>query len=125
MVKKRIDVSEYELAVLQVLWDRGPATIREISEQIYGDSSTPRYATVQKLLERLEKKKCVRRNRQSFAHTFAPKVEREDLIGHEIERLAEKLCGGSTTPLLIHLAEDAKLSDEERELLRRLIDESE
>ena len=49
--KKAVNVTEYELAVLEVLWGRGSATIREITEEIYGDASTTSYATVQKLLE--------------------------------------------------------------------------
>ena len=125
MAKKAVNVTEYELAVLEVLWARGSATIREITEEIYGDTSTTSYATVQKLLERLEKKRCVHRDRKSFAHQFSPKIDRSELIDQGLENLAEKLCGGSLTPLLVHLAETTKLTDRERKLLRKLIDEAE
>ncbi len=124
MAKKAVNVTEYELAVLEVLWGRGSATIREITQEIYGDTSTTSYATVQKLLERLEKKGCVRRDRRSFAHQFSAKIDRSDLIGQELESLAEKLCGGSLTPLLVHLAESTNLTDGERRMLRKLIDEA-
>ena len=122
--KKRIDVTEFELAVLEVLWDRGKATTREITESVYGGFTTTRYATVQKLLERLETKRCVKRDRSSFAHVFRPKIERRELIGQRLEEVAEKLCDGSLTPLLIQLAESARLSDADRRTLRKLIDES-
>lgn len=124
MAKRAIDVTEYELAVLRVLWNRGSATIREITEEVYGESCTTTYATVQKLLERLERKGGVQRDRSSFAHVFRPIVERSDLIGRGLESLAAKLCGGSFTPLLIHLAETSRLTDQQREMLRKLIDES-
>ncbi len=124
MFKKGRMVTDYELAVIEVLWNRGQATIREIAEAVYGNSATPTYATVQKLLERLEKKGCVERDRTSFAHVFRPKVQRTEVIGQELESLAEKLCGGSLTPLLMHLAETTKLSDRDRKMLRKLIDES-
>lgn len=125
MAKRAVNVTEYELAVLDVLWEWGSATIREITEEVYGDTSTTSYATVQKLLERLEKKRCVRRDRRSFAHRFSARIDRSDLIDQGLETLAEKLCGGSLTPLLVHLAETTKLTDRDRKLLRKLIDDTE
>jgi predicted transcriptional regulator len=125
MAEKGLNVTEYELAVLNVLWDRGKATIREITDAIYAQTSTTAYATVQKLIERLEKKGCVRRDRRSFAHVFEATVDRSKLIDQGLESLAEKLCGGSLTPLLVHLAETTTLTDDERRVLRKLIDEAE
>jgi BlaI family transcriptional regulator, penicillinase repressor len=117
-------ITEYELAVMDVLWDRGPATIREITEAVYQASSPAAYATVQKLLERLERKGCVRRDRSQFAHRFRAKVQRTELIGQALTDLAKKLCGGSLTPLLMHLAESTPLSAADRLTLRKLIDET-
>ena len=124
MVEKRVDVTEYELAVLEVLWERGSATIREITEQVYRSNTPTTYATVQKLLERLEKKECVHRDRGGYAHVFSPTIDRTALIGQGLETLAEKLCHGSLTPILVHLSETTKLSAKDREMLRKLIDES-
>ena len=124
MGKKHRNVTDYELAIMEVLWDRGQATIREIADEVYGNTAAAAYATVQKLLERLEKKGCVERDRTTFAHVFRPKVQRAKVIGQELETLATKLCGGSLTPLLMHLAEVTKLSQRDRQMLRKLIDES-
>ncbi|MHC4399839.1 MAG: BlaI/MecI/CopY family transcriptional regulator [Planctomycetota bacterium] len=125
MTEKSLNVTQYELAVLEVLWDRGSATIREMTEAIYGQNSTTAYATVQKLLERLEDKGCVNRDRSSFAHVFTASVDRAQLIGQGLETLAARLCGGSLTPLLVHLVEATSLTDEQRKMFRKLIDESE
>jgi len=124
MAKTGRRVTEYELAVLDVLWGRGSATIREITEAVYQESSPTNYSTVQKLLERLDKKGCVRRDRSGFAHRFHAKVARTELIGQGLEDLAQKLCGGSLTPLLMHLAETTRLSPKDRLMLRKLIDET-
>jgi len=124
MGRKTIDVTEAELAVLQALWERQGATIREITDCIYERRTTAEYATVQKLLERLEVKGCVRRDKSSFAHSFSPAVSRAQLIGNELESLASRLCNGSLTPILVHLTERAKLSKSDRDALRKLIDES-
>ena len=124
MTPQSIRVSDAELSVLEVLWKDGPATIRHLADQLYDDGTTANYATVQKLLERLESKGCVSRDRTAFAHVFAAKIERSALIGQGLQEMAERLCGGSLTPLLTHLAEKARLSKRDRELIRKMIDET-
>ena len=114
-------VSDGELGVLEVLWIRGQATVREITEEVYEDQSFSKYQSVQKLLERLEKKGCVKRDRSTTAHTFEPTVERDEIIGHRLQQVAETLCGGSLTPLLMHLAGRTRLKPSEREALQKLI----
>lgn len=122
MTDKPRDVTDSELAVLEVLWEQPDATIREITETIYEEYSPSAHATVQKLLERLEQKECVTRDRSAFAHRFRATIARADLIGRELAAVAEKLCDGSLTPLLLHLAGRTKLTPHERRQLRKLID---
>lgn len=117
------DVTDAELAILNVLWDRGRATVRELAEELYDKSSASQHATVQKLLERLEAKGCVSRDRDSWPHTFQPAIEREDLIGRQLQQTADKLCDGSLQPLLTHLVKAGRLSAEDRRSLRGLLDE--
>ncbi len=117
------DVPDAELAVLQVLWDRGPCTIRQLTDALYPDGSDVYYATVQKLLERLEEKRHVRRDRSGHAHRFEAVTDRDTLIGQRLRSVAEKLTGGLLAPLLTHLVRAEALSRQEREELRALIDE--
>jgi predicted transcriptional regulator len=123
MARSPQDVTETELAVLQVLWDQGPATIRRITDLLYPEGGPAHYATVQKLLDRLEVKGFVRRDRTPPAHAFAAAVGRDDLIGRRLQAMAEQLCGGSLTPLLTHLVKARRLSARERQDLRDLIDD--
>lgn len=123
MARVSQDVTDTELAILQVLWDQGPATIRQLTDILYPGGSAAHYATVQKLLDRLEDKKCVRRDRSAAAHAFRAAIDRDELIGRRLETMAEKLCGGSLTPLLTHLVRTRRLSSRERQELRALIDE--
>jgi predicted transcriptional regulator len=123
MARSPQDVTETELAVLQVLWDQGPATIRQITDLLYPEGEAAHYATVQKLLDRLEAKGFVTRDRTPPAHAFAAAVGRDDLIGRRLQAMAEQLCGGSLTPLLTHLVKARRLSPRERQDLRDLIDE--
>ena len=124
MARTPQDVTDAELSVLQVLWDAGPATIRQLTDRLYPGGGPAQYATVQKLLDRLEAKECVRRRRTGPAHTFAAAVGRDDLIGRRLRSVAEQLCDGSLTPLLTHLVRAQRLTPRERAELRALIDEA-
>jgi predicted transcriptional regulator len=123
MARTPQDVTDAELAILEVLWDAGPATIRRLTDVLYPHGGNAHYATVQKLLERLEAKEIVRRDREPGAHAFTAAIDRDELIGRRLQATAEKLCGGSLTPLLMHLVRVKKLTAKERQELRALIDE--
>ena len=122
MNQRNQDVTEAELALLQVLWDDGPATIRQLVERVYKQTGTSVYATVQKLLDRLETKECVQRERGGPVHIFRAAINRDELIGRRLRAVADSLCGGSLSPLLTHLVEGRGLSDQERRELRGLIE---
>ncbi|MGF1580998.1 MAG: BlaI/MecI/CopY family transcriptional regulator [Gemmataceae bacterium] len=124
MARTPQDITEKELAVLQILWDDGPSTIRYIRDALYPQSpTTTHYATVQKLLDRLEEKFAVSRDRTQNVHVFRAMINRDALIGQRLQTMAEELCGGSWTPLLTNLVQNQKLSDKDRKQLRQLIDQ--
>jgi predicted transcriptional regulator len=122
MRKTRPDVPDAELAVLKALWDRGPATIREITDKLYPGGEISHYATVQKLLERLRARGHVSRRRKGNVNEFAARLARDDLIRHRLRDTADKLCEGSMTPLLTQLVHTRGLGAEELAELRALID---
>jgi predicted transcriptional regulator len=117
------DVTDTELAVLQVLWEQGSATRRRITDALYPDGGPAHYTTVQKLLERLEAKGHVRKRLVRGVQTFKPTLARADLIQHRLRDMADKLCGGSVTPLMMNLIQAQALSSGELEELRALIDQ--
>src|SRR5262249_50066537 len=104
-------------------WERQPATIRQLTDLLYPRGSTAHYATVQKLLDRLEAKGCVVRQRDVVPHVFRAAVGRDELIGRKLEDVADKLCGGSLTPLLTKTVRTRRLTPRQRQELRDLIDE--
>lgn len=117
------DVTEAELAILQGLWDEGPATIRQLAERVYGQGGASSYGTVQKLLDRLESKGFVARDRSEPVHVFQARVDRNELIGRRLRAVADTLCGGSLAPLVSHLMQAKALSDDERAELRALVEQ--
>jgi predicted transcriptional regulator len=116
------DVTDAEMAVLQVLWDRGQANRRQLTDLLYPDGGPAHYTTVQKLLERLEGKGYVAREPGEGVRTFKAVVGREELISRKLQDVAEKLCGGSITPLLMNLVRSQPLTAREITELRALID---
>lgn len=119
------NVTEGELGVLNILWDKGPVTIREVTDAVYADGTVAQYATVQKLLERLEKKGYVRRDRSSRAHVFQAIVGRDELIGWGMQELANGLSGGSIVSLFAEFVKPVRLTSRERESLQNLVAELE
>src|SRR5262249_48891602 len=100
-----------------------PATVRQLSDAVYPGGGASEYGTVHKLLERLESKNCVRRERRGREFLFHATAARSDLIGLELEALVDKMCGGSLQPLLSHLIRVKGLTAEELRDLRALVDE--
>jgi predicted transcriptional regulator len=123
MNRSQTDVTDAELALLQALWDQGPLTIRQLVERVYAQEGTSVYATVQKLLDRLEAKGCVLRDRSGAVHVFEPAIGRDELIGRRLRAVADALCGGSLTPLLTHLVQGGQMTEKDRRELRSLIDQ--
>ncbi|NIL99662.1 MAG: BlaI/MecI/CopY family transcriptional regulator [Acidobacteria bacterium] len=121
MSRPKHDVTDAELAVLKELWALGPSTIRELTDRLYPGGATAHYATVQKLLERLEAKRCVKRRGRGRANEYRAVVEVTDLIDHTLRGAAARLCGGSLAPLLTHLVNTTQPDAAQVEELKRLV----
>ena len=123
MARTPQDVTDTELAVLQVLWERGPSTRRHITDVLYPGGGPSHFTTVQKLLERLESKGHVARGAGESPVTFAATIDREQLISRRLLDVADKLCGGSLTPLLMNLVRAKPLTPRELRELQDLLQE--
>lgn len=121
MARTPQDVTDAELAILQLLWERGPLTRRQISDVLYAGSGAASYTTVQKLLERLESKHYVAKGDSGSGLTFAATVGREELIGRRLLEVADKLCGGSLAPLLMNLVRARPLTATELKELQDVL----
>ena len=99
-----------ELAVMEVLWDDGRLTARRVRERLYPGAERAQHGTVQRLLQRLEDKGFVRRDRELGVQVFSAVVRREDYATSQLESLAQRLTGGSLAPLVTHLIEEGRLS---------------
>ena len=116
------DVTETEFAILSVLWDHGPTTVRGIVEAMYQEHTHSLHASVKSLLERLAGKDFVVCQRHGGAHFFSATVDREAFVAQQLQLLADSNFGGSLTPLLSTLVDNVKLSQSDREAIRKIIE---
>jgi predicted transcriptional regulator len=101
--------TKLELQIMQALWERGSASIREIQEA-FPERGRPSYTTVQTTVYRLEGKNAVRRVKKiSNAHIFEAVVSRNAAQGRLIDELLG-LFGGRTQPMMSHLIESGRLT---------------
>jgi BlaI family transcriptional regulator, penicillinase repressor len=117
------EITETELSLLYELWQRPSATVRELTEALYGNTPPALLATVQKLLDRMEAKGCVARDRSKWPHQYSAELMREDLVDNRLQAAADQLFDGDLAPLLTHLVRSQKLTAKDRENLRKLLDE--
>jgi len=123
MARQPADVTDTQLAMLQVLWERGEATRRDVTDSLYPGGGQAHYATVQKLLERLEERGFVRHVRRAGVLVYTATVGRDELISRRLRDVADKLCGGAVTPLVMTLVRSQPLSADELRELSEFLDE--
>ena len=112
-----------ELAVMELLWDQSRLTARKIRETLYSDASKAQHGTVQRLLQRLEDKGFVVRDKTLPVHLFSAAISREAYASGQLESLTAKLTGGSIAPLITHLIEQKRITAGELKRLRQILDE--
>lgn len=111
-----------ELAVMELLWEQERLTARSIREALYPAEAKAQHGTVQRLLQRLEDKGFVARDRTLPVHLFEACVSREAYASGQLESLADKLTGGSIAPLITHLMAEKKLPRAEIARLRKILE---
>jgi len=116
-------LTRLELQIMDVLWTRGEASIREVQES-FPEKHRPAYTTIQTTVYRLEAKKAVRRVKKiSNAHIFEAAISRDAAQSRLIDDLLS-LFGGRTQPVMAHLIESGRLTlddvQDAEKTLRRL-----
>jgi BlaI family transcriptional regulator, penicillinase repressor len=119
--RKPQTVTDAELAVLKILWQRGRLTAKAITKAIYPDGAESEFASVHSFLQRLERKGLVDRDRSAFVHSFSAAVSQADIAGQELETLAARLGEKSIAPLIMQLVEQKRLSHKEVAEIRNLL----
>jgi BlaI family penicillinase repressor len=111
-----------QLKIMRVLWDRGRATAREITDSLNDEEFTA-HSTVQTLLRKLEEKGSVAHDVEDRTFVFYPLVEERSVAQNATRELIERVFGGEAAGLVAYLLKEETISRQELQALRKLIDE--
>jgi BlaI family penicillinase repressor len=118
--------TDAELAILRVLWTRGPSTVREVFDVLNATRDEPfAYTTVLRFLQIMTEKQLVVREDRDRTHIFAPKVSAERTQRQMVGDLMDRVFGGSVRDLVLQALGARKVSAAELREIRKLLNELE
>ncbi len=120
----RINPTPSELEILQILWSRGPSTVREIHEALSKDKELG-YTSALKLLQIMTTKGIVQRTEDQRAHVYAATLPAEKTKQQFAADVLQRVFRGSTSQLMQHALSGRRSSKKEIDEIRRMLDEYE
>jgi BlaI family transcriptional regulator, penicillinase repressor len=114
--------TDAELAILRVLWSRGPSTVRQVHDALTGERATG-YTTALKLLQIMSEKGLVARDETDRSHVYSAMLSEGETQRQLLEDLLGRAFGGSATKLVMQALSGDKATPAELAEIRRLIDE--
>jgi len=116
--------TDAELAILRVLWDRGPSTVREVHEALRSSQSSG-YTSVLKLLQIMTDKGLVVRDETNRAHVYGPKLSEQRTQLQLLSDLVDRAFAGSSAKLVLQALSGRRATREELRDIRALLDQLE
>jgi BlaI family transcriptional regulator, penicillinase repressor len=122
MAAKYVKPTESELEILNILWQRDSATVRDVHEELAKIKDVG-YTTTLKLMQIMHDKGLVKRDESMRTHIYQPAVNREKTQKHLLDKMIDSLFGGSSTQLVLQALGngDSNISTEELEKIQTLI----
>ena len=117
---KYIKPTESELEILQVLWERGTASVRDVHEEL-AKTKEVGYTTTLKLMQIMFEKGLVKRDATFKTHIYEPAVSRDKTQKHLLNKMIDSLFGGSPTQLVLQALGNHKASTQELEEIQQLL----
>jgi predicted transcriptional regulator len=114
--------TDAELAILRVLWDRGPSTVRQVHEA-QAESRDTGYTTTLKLMQIMAEKRLVTRDESARTHVYAARAPQDETQRQLVSDLMERAFGGSAAALVLQALSAQPASPDELREIQRLIDE--
>lgn len=116
--------TEAELEILQVLWDGGPQTVREINDKMSAGKKVG-YTTTLKLLQIMTAKRLTLRNETGRTHLYEPAAGMEETRSQLLDRFVDTAFGGSAMSLVMQALGNHRASDDEMNQIRELLSKME
>ena len=115
-------ITDAEWEVMNVLWEHSPSTATELADALCAKMDWhPK--TLKTLLGRLVKKGVLRYRTEGNRYVYSPAIPRQRYVKEETASFVERVFGGEATPMLVHFVRNTRLTKEEIDELRRILDE--
>jgi BlaI family transcriptional regulator, penicillinase repressor len=112
-----------ELAIMKVVWRLDKATVRDVYEALR-DARPVAYTTVMTMMKILEDKGYLKKTLVDRAHVYRPAQRRQQVVGAMLRDFLDRVFDGAPDALLLHLANDSKLTEKQRRIVKQLIEEA-
>jgi BlaI family transcriptional regulator, penicillinase repressor len=122
--KKSLILTDAEHRIMEVLWERGSATVAEVAEALAGKDGTA-YTTILTLMRIMRDKGYLSTHQEGRAHVFSPKVDRDAAARKAVRQVLAKFFAGSPRELVLSFLRDEELSPGELDELKKKIIEDE
>jgi predicted transcriptional regulator len=124
MKKPHPTLTPQELAIMKIVWQLEKATVRDVYEALR-ERREVAYTTVMTMMKILEEKKYLKKTLLDRAYEYRPAKPAQLVVGAMVRDFLDRVFDGAAAPLLVHLARDARLSKEDKDAMRRLMEEME
>ena len=118
---KSATLTEAELRIMNVLWEKGSATVHEVLQALPMNLNLA-YNSVLTTIRILETKGYVKHLKDKRAHVYMPKIDRKDATRSEVRHLVSRFFGNSHEKLVLNILEEGSIDDEELARVRQLLD---
>jgi predicted transcriptional regulator len=116
---KASTLTEQELEIMKIVWEREQATVRDVYEKLLQKRKVA-YTTVMTMMKILEGKKYLKKTQADRAYLYRPTQPKNKVVGAMVRDFVNRVFNGAAEPLLVHLVEEHKLSREDLEEIARL-----
>lgn len=120
---KSATLTEAELRIMNVLWEKGSATVHEVLQSM-AEKPALAYNSVLTIIRILEKKGYVKHVKDGRAHVYIPQIDRQNATRSEVQRLVSRFFGNSHELLVLNILEDKSLDAAELDRVRQLLEGS-
>jgi BlaI family transcriptional regulator, penicillinase repressor len=124
MKTKTKTLTEQELEIMKVIWERPASTVRDVYEALHERKSVA-YTTVMTMMNILESKGHLVKRSEGRAYVYEPTQARTQVISSMVQEFLDRVFNGAAQPLLLNLVQERKLSKDDLEEISRVIEETE
>jgi BlaI family transcriptional regulator, penicillinase repressor len=122
MRKPSSTLTPQELAIMKVVWRLDAPTVRAVYEALRKTRPIA-YTTVMTMMNVLEDKGYLEKKSNGRAHVYTPTRPRHQVVGAMVRDFVDRVFDGASSPLLLHLAKDSRLTERQRKAVHRIIEE--